>query len=102
MTEIFFCKRECYSLINRFVVQSAKVPRHNSQLINPAQLHRATSLCILMFYLDKENNGVNGDGTATLFQNSTGLYGNLFSSLRGNVVILLKGLFFIWLTYHVI
>ena len=77
MTEIFFSKRECYSLINRFVVQSAKVPRHNSELINSAQLHRATSLCILMFYEDKENNGVNGDETTALFQNSTGPYGNL-------------------------
>ena len=44
-------------MINRFVVQSAKVPRYKSQLINSPQLHRATSLCIQL--LDKENNGVN-------------------------------------------
>lgn len=48
--------RECYNLINRFVVQSAQLQSHNSQLINTAQLHWATSLCVLMFYLAKEKN----------------------------------------------
>ena len=64
-----------------FVVQSAKVPSHTSQLINFAQLQRATSVCILMFYLDKENSGVSNNGTTTLFPNSTGLYGNLCFAL---------------------
>ena len=39
----FSPQRECYDLINRFVVQSAKVPSHNSQLINSVKIHRATS-----------------------------------------------------------
>ena len=45
-----------YGSINRFVVQSTKVPSQQSTH-NFAQLHRATLLCIQL--LDKENSGIN-------------------------------------------
>ena len=47
-----------------------------------------------MFYLDKENNGVNDNGKTTLFPNSTRLYGNLCFPLLEKCFDFIRGFIF--------